>query len=295
MIGATLNPIISVVPLKPLSEDTPLKIERLQVDAWRRMSSAEKAALVSGLTRAVYDLALAGVRSRHPEASPQEHFRQLAIVTLGGDLARRAYAGNRTCEPSVSASVDPIAVALAVTRALEGLHIEHTIGGSIASAFAGEPRSTVDIDIVVALAESDLPALVSALSSDFYVDEEALRRAVRSRSSANVIHHATQLKVDIFVAGGTPLDEQQLKRRRKVSLGPGRVLYVHPPEDILLQKLQWYRQGGAVSDRQWRDILGILRVQGTKIDREYLDASAPVLGVADLLARALREASASES
>jgi hypothetical protein len=280
-----------LVPLKPLSADTSPEIERLQIDAWQRMSPAEKAALVSGLTRAAYDLAFAGVRSRHPEASPQEQFLQLAIVTLGRDLADRAYAGLRTAERSVSAPVDPISVAVEVAHILESLGIEHTIGGSIACAFAGEPRSTVDIDIVVALAESGVPALISALVPDFYVDEEALRRAVRNRSSANVIHHATQLKLDIFVAGGTPLDGQQLKRRREVNLGSGRVLYVHPPEDILLQKLRWYRQGGEISDRQWRDILGILRVQGERIDGAYLEANAPILGVADLLARARREAS----
>lgn len=192
----------------------------------------------------------------------------------------------------MTAAVDPIAIALAVTRALNAIGIEHTIGGSIASSFAGEPRSS--IDLVAALAESHIPSLVSALSAEFYVDDEALRRAVRERSSANLIHHATQLKIDIFVAGGTPLDEQQLKRRREVDLGGGRALHVHPPEDILLQKLRWYRRGGDVSDRQWRDILGIVRVQGVKLDREYLAGNAPVLGVADLLSRALREGSGGE-
>jgi DNA-binding transcriptional LysR family regulator len=104
----------------------------------------------------------------------------------------------------VTVPVDPIAIAFAVARAFDALGIIHTIGGAIASSIAGEPRSTLDIDVVAALGESDVPPLVAALSADFYVDDQALQRAVRERSSANVIHQATQLKVDIFVAGGTP-------------------------------------------------------------------------------------------
>ena len=76
---------------KPLSLDTSPEIERLQIERWRQMSSEEKAAIVSGLTQAAYDLALAGVRHRYPDASPCEHFLRLAIVTLGDELARKAY------------------------------------------------------------------------------------------------------------------------------------------------------------------------------------------------------------
>ena len=68
----------------------------------------------------------------------------------------------------------------------------------------------------------------------------------------------------------------------------------HPPEDILLQKLRWCRKGGEISDRQWRDILGIVRVQGPHLDRDYLTNNAPVLGVSDLLMRALREGTAED-
>lgn len=185
---------------------------------------------------------------------------------------------------------DPYAVALAVVGALNSLGVANTIGGSIASSFAGEPRSTIDIDIVVALEERHIPALIEALGSAFYADEAALRRAVRSHTCANVIHRPTMVKVDLFVAGGSPLDTEQIARRLPVTLADGRTLHVHPPEDILLQKLRWYRLGGGVSDRQWRDVIAIIRVQGARLDREYLHRNAPALEVSDLLLRALDEA-----
>jgi len=142
---------------------------------------------------------------------------------------------------------------------------------------------------VAALDQRHVEALVAALSGEFYVDADGLRRAILTRSSTNLIYQATQLKVDLFVAGGTPLDARQLARRQAVDLGDGRRLYVHPPEDILLQKLRWYRRGGEVSDRQWRDIAAIVRVQGGRLDREYLHDGAGILGVSALLDRALGE------
>ncbi len=185
--------------------------------------------------------------------------------------------------------VDPIAVAAVVVGVLERLGILSTIGGSIAASFAGEPRSTVDIDVVASIGDGHVTALVAALSPDFYVDEDAVRRAVRTCSSVNLIHNATMLKVDIFVAGGTPLDEEQLARRLWIRVGDGLALPIHPPEDILLQKLRWFQLGGGISDRQWRDVVGIVRVQGSKLDVAYLHRQAPVLGVTELLAQALAQ------
>jgi len=187
---------------------------------------------------------------------------------------------------------DPILVSLEVAEALDACRVNYLIGGSLSSSISGEPRSTLDIDIVVAMSESNIAAFVAALGGAFYVEPETLRRAIREKSSTNLIHHATSMKIDIFVSGASPLDGLQMERRQRVQVasGPDRWLYFYTPEDILLQKLRWYRLGSEVSDRQWRDVLGIVRVQTGKLDLEYLRDSAKTLGVADLLDRALREA-----
>jgi hypothetical protein len=185
---------------------------------------------------------------------------------------------------------DPIEIALIVTRVLDDLGIPCTVGGSIAASFAGEPRASIDIDVVAALDEARIADFVSSLGDEFYADADALRRAVRDRSHANLVHQRSQLKIDIFIAGSTPLDEQQLRRRLAVDLGDGRILHIHPPEDILLQKLRWFKEGREVSDRQWRDVLGIIRTQRDRLDRTYLAQHAPVLEVEHLLARALTDA-----
>ena len=186
---------------------------------------------------------------------------------------------------------DTIRVALIVAEVLEAGGVRYLVGGSLASAVSGEPRSTLDVDLVVELTEKDVDRMVSGLGDRFHADADSIRRAVRDRSSANVIHYATSTKVDLFMAGGTPLGKQQMDRRQRVlvSRDPDSWLYVYTPEDILLQKLRWYRMGNDVSDRQWRDVLGIILVQGDRLDQPYLSSGAELLGISDLLQRALSE------
>jgi hypothetical protein len=185
---------------------------------------------------------------------------------------------------------DAISVAIHVGEIFDRLGIRYTIGGSIAASMAGEPRSTIDIDIVAALTHADVAPLIAGLGTDFYVAEEAVHRAIDHLGTVNLIEQSTSIKVDVFIAGGTALDDQQLARRRMVEIRPGQVIYVHPPEDILLQKLRWFRKGGERSDRQWRDIIGIIRTQGARLDRQYLVTNAPALDVTAQLSHALAEA-----
>ena len=176
-----------------------------------------------------------------------------------------------------------------VTGALEISGVPYTIGGSLASSFSGEPRFTQDVDILVDLQQQQVEPLMTALGSAFYVDSDALRRAARERSTVNVIHIPTNIKVDLFVAGGSTLDEGQLRRRvrRQLAADPDAFAYFHSHEDILLQKLLWYRMGGEVSDRQWRDAQAIVLKQGDRLDQAYLRSTAAESGLLHLLDRIL--------
>ncbi len=190
-------------------------------------------------------------------------------------------------------AIDPLAVAELLASILDRLQIAYAVGGAVASTLLGEPRATHDLDVVAAVGPATIEPLLAALEdSGFYVPRSAARHAVAAKRSFSVVHQDTSLKVDIFVAGRTPLDEEELERRQPVTVSADatRTLYVAAPEDLVLQKLLWYRDGGNVSDRQWRDVLGVLKVQQHRLDRGLLRRWAARLGIDDLLERAFMEA-----
>lgn len=192
---------------------------------------------------------------------------------------------------------EPIAVTLQVTDALEALGVAYFIGGSLASAIHGISRATMGVDIVADLHEAHLMALVRMLEDDFFIDDEAVRRVIYDRGSCNLIHRETMFKVDIFVRKMRPYDQAQFDRRERQSLAtePERFAYVASAEDMILAKLEWYRMGGDVSERQWRDVQNINKVQVDRLDQAYLRGWAGQLGISDLLKAALAESTAQGS
>jgi hypothetical protein len=180
-------------------------------------------------------------------------------------------------------------VALApVLDALRRLGVRHYVGGSIASSAHGVPRAAIDADVVAELMPVHAAALVAALQGAYYVPERRIRDAIARRSSFNVVHLDTMVKVDVFVARDRPFDQRALDRARPAALEGGGALPVSSPEDALLAKLEWFRRGGGVWERQWTDVLGLLRV-GDPLDQRYLLDGAGELDVGDLLRRALDE------
>lgn len=186
----------------------------------------------------------------------------------------------------------PLKVVLGVIDILEDLGVRYHLGGSFASAVHGVPRQTMDADIVVDLDSGRVARLVDRLKNDFYVDSEIAADAVARRGSFNVIHLESGFKVDFFVKGDSGFDESELERSelQQITDDPPRAVYVKTAEDTILRKLQWYTAGGGVSNRQWRDVLGVIMTGGEDIDRDYLRGWADRLDLADALERALREA-----
>jgi hypothetical protein len=181
-----------------------------------------------------------------------------------------------------------VEVALDVGRRFDELGVPWLVGGSLASSMLGEPRATADVDLVADLRERHVSALYAALVDTYYIDDDAARAAVRARGAFNVIQLLSMTKVDIYCSPHEPLAREELQRRIFIELEGQQVPFASA-EDIILQKLLWFVQGGGVSDRQWRDIRGVIRVQGSALDRAYLERHAVSHGVLDLLQRALDE------
>lgn len=189
------------------------------------------------------------------------------------------------------AVTDPIALALRVATILDEHAVSYALGGSLASSMFGEPRGTIDIDMAIRLEQRQLADLVNTLEVEFYVPVEAARQAVEQSTSFNLIDD-DGLKVDLFVLGDTALDRHQLEHRQRilVTQDPPQYLWVSAPGSQVLRKLEWYQAGGSVSERQWRDVVGILRAQRSTLDLADLTHMAQAIGLGELLDTALRNA-----
>lgn len=188
---------------------------------------------------------------------------------------------NMECE----ASVNPISVAVLVSKRLVELKINYFVTGSVASSFMGEPRSTNDIDFVIDLPEFKIKSFVKTFETDFYINESSINEAVKFHRSFNLIHFDSVNKIDFFVPQVEGFVELQFRRKQKiiVSSETKETLDMVSLEDLILNKLLWYRKGGAVSELQLRDVHGIMKANKTKLDQAYLETWALKLGIKEEL------------
>ncbi|AMW29683.1 hypothetical protein [Arthrospira platensis] len=273
---------------KTQSRDTDINAELHQFKLWRSLPLWKKAAIVSGWTKGVWEMSLMAIQNRYPQASPLEIRHQFALRTLDDETALKVIGQNLNQPVMIT---DPISQVLVVTAILDQLGIPYLIGGSVASSLLGEPRSTQDIDLVADLTLPKVQPLVAALQPRFDVDEDTVKSAVRYQSSFNIIDNESIVKFDIFILKNNPFSRSEFERRQVqiVRTNPEQTLVLPSPEDIILQKLLWYRDTNFSSEKQWRDILGVMKLQGATLDFEYLQYSGEQLKLAETLDRALGE------
>lgn len=149
-----------------------------------------------------------------------------------------------------------------------------------------------DADFVASMGIEHASSLVECLGEEFFVSERSIVEAVQRRRCFNAIHLETMHKIDVFVMKSDAFARSQMARRKKLSLATSSndEVFFCSPEDTVLAKMKWYSDTGNVSDRQWSDIVGVLKVQGGRLDLDYLFHWSKVLDLSDLLLRALADA-----
>ena len=186
----------------------------------------------------------------------------------------------------------PSEVLQMVAQVFDAMKIPYMVGGAFASITYGTHRTTQDVDFVADIRPSQVAALVDALKDDFYIDADAVGEAIRHRRMFNAIHYDTSFKVDVYPLKKGAYDRVQFERRRSCTLkeAPGPEIMMASPEDTVVKKLEWYKMGQCISERQWRDVIGVMKVQGEALDLAYMRKWAEYLGISDLLEEALSEA-----
>ena len=186
---------------------------------------------------------------------------------------------------------EPIQITRSIAVVFEKLKIPYYVVGSLASSLHGIPRATADVDLMADIKEQHLQSLCHSLQNDFYIDEERIKKAVLDRSSFNVIHLSTMFKIDVFLSKNDDRSRDEMSRREKyqVTEEKGQDLYLASAEDIILAKLQWFESGGCVSERQWNDVLGVLKIVDNRLDLIYLHDRAKRRGLKSLLDKAFAQ------
>lgn len=184
-----------------------------------------------------------------------------------------------------------------VVETFERLGVPYAVGGSIASSSHGIMRATIDVDLVVPLRHEDVNGLVSLLKDDYYIDASMIEEAISRSASFNLIHLESMTKIDVFILKSRPYDQHAFQRRQKIRISKAAgtpEVNIYSPEDTILNKLEWYQEGGEISERQWNDILGVLKVQSTSLDFTYLRQWAKEIKVSDSLEKAFQDAGLSK-
>lgn len=276
--------------MRTLAKDTSPEVEAQLISLWRQHTPAKKLKSLTGLGQLVKNLVFSGLRSQNPQASERELYHQFHIRRLGREPADKIFATGKSMSQRLEGEMTEPQVIASVIQQLDHLKIPYFISGGIASIIYGEPRLTNDADLVIRILPFHIPKFVQAFEGKFVISADAIQAALQGRRAFNIIHVGTAFKIDFYpISDDDDLEIDAFARRRLHDIGAGEA-WLASAEDVILAKLRWFRKGGEVSETQWRDVLGVLKVQGEKLDFVYLTAQARRFGLADLLDHAREDA-----
>lgn len=260
---------------QPQAPDTSIAADRFLFQRLRQQSVSQRMAYVAQHTRSLNTLCLSGIKRRHPQASWPQIREQFAIAKLRTLPAGLTLLG----EDETMWVQDSITLAQDLDRIFAEHQILYYVTGGVAASTHGEPRSTIDLDLVVQISSRDVEELAAILTQQgFYCPFSAIEEVQQGlRNSFQATHQVSIASVDIYLSDGSDFAASQMARRLWIDAG----FYVSSAEDTVLQKLRWRQT--SQSEKQWRDVLGILKLQQTDLDHAYLDTWAARLDlVADL-------------
>jgi hypothetical protein len=268
----------------PQASDTSIETDIFEFTLLRQRSNSDRLQMSAALTKGARQLCLCGLRQTHPSFSETAVAQAIAQAFLGDDYPQ----GFIPTGTEMTWIQDSISLAIQLQAIFADLGIPHYITGGVAAATYGEPRTTRDLDIVIALSLNQLDTMVQRLESEgFYVPGvEDIRSG--QLQTLGITHQETIARADLMLAGTSTFDQAQFNRRRAIEIPDRGTLYLASPEDIILNKLRWGKQ--SQSEKQWRDVLGILKVQGQTLDFNYLAQQAEALELTNLLVQAMTEA-----
>jgi hypothetical protein len=270
--------------------DTSPEADRVLTEVYQRMPIGKKWLLLGEDYRCAKILHAAGIRQRNPAATLSEI--QEAWFTAARGAHATPLAGSTPAHfmgtPSMDQNLENLQVLREVAGIFDNLAIPYALGGAMASSLYGINRYTRDADLAVEPFPGHVAQLAASFGRDYYVSVAAIQDAIQRRASFNIIHTRTGFKIDVFIRKDRPFEESAMKRRVAVVLPdlPAQPMTLLTPEDAVLFKLEWYRLSNEALDQQWKDILGVLKVQAGRMDEAYLDRWAAELHVSDLLAKA---------
>ena len=166
------------------------------------------------------------------------------------------------------------------------LNLRLQVGGSVATSAYGVARTTLDVDVVIDLPAGLVARFVAELEEEYLAEIGAVTDAVRRRSSFNLIHQATIIKIDVFVPATDGFGRESFRRERRdtlESVDGAREFVLATPEDMILHKLVWYELGHRIAVRQWDDVVGVVAVNHASLDWDYVTRWAAILDVGEFV------------